>query len=143
MGDTQMIIGIAIGIVLGALGLLVITRNHQKTVKKLIESRRKLERQRTKAVNDLFALRAEVENNPISLQQPAVTIKPKQDPKVAAEMANLRNLVARADSALAAARKKRDEYETEIARLTAALGQKDAKVIDLRPQDRPAGGIAL
>jgi hypothetical protein len=68
------------------------------------------------------------------------------DPKVADELANLRSLIARADGALTAARRKRDEHEAEIAQLrTLVEGGQQGNVIDLRTQERSrsAGGLAL
>lgn len=131
--------GLCIGILLGCLGMWILNRSHQKTVRKLIESRSKLERQRTQAVNDFFELRSQVENNSLSGTHPAINVEPSQEPKVAAEVANLKNLLVRADAALAVARRKRSEYEEEIARLRSQLGQGDAEVINLH-QDRPAVG---
>ena len=56
-------------------------------------------------------------------------------------MANLRSLIARADGALTAARRKRDQNEAEIARLRAMLEEIHGEnVINLRPQDRPERG---
>ena len=50
-----------------------------------------------------------------------------------AEIASLRTLIARADGALTAARRKRDEHEAEIARLKGVLESGySAPVIDLR-----------
>ena len=51
----QLAIGAAIGILIGCFFVWLLDRRHQKTIKKLIESRKKIERQRTQAVNDLFA----------------------------------------------------------------------------------------
>ncbi len=125
------LIGIFIGVVLGCIGLWFIDRSHQATLKKLQDSRAKLERQRTQAVNDLFALRNEVESGGAT----SVSRAPSQDPKVAAEIASLKNLVVRADAALSVARRKRNEYEEEISRLRKQVGESDADVINLR-EDR-------
>jgi hypothetical protein len=145
----QLFIGIMIGLLVGAIGMWLLDRRHQAITKKLVESRRKIERQRTQAVNDLFALRAEIEDpnyigpNPTPSQPVHVGA---MDPKVADELSNLRSLIARADGALTAARRKRDEHEAEIAQLRLMLdGNPDATVIDLRVQERSksAGGLAL
>ena len=132
----QLAIGVMIGILVGAVLLWLLDRRHQKVVKKLVESRRKIERQRTQAVNDLFALRAEIEDGTYqTTAAPAANAEP--DPQMVAEMANLRSLIARADGALTAARRKRDKHEAEIARLRASLEEATSgKVIDLRPQER-------
>lgn len=141
----QLAIGMMIGILIGVILLWLLDRRHQRVIKKLVESRRKIERQRTQAVNDLFALRAEVEEGTYS---PAPPVQPAEhagpDPRVAAELANLRSLIARADGALTAARRKRDQHEAEIARLRALLDEKnDENVINLRPQDRAEGSANL
>ena len=147
--DILFIIGIMIGLLVGAIGMWLLDRRHQAITKKLVESRRKIERQRTQAVNDLFALRAEIEdpNYMAPNQGPSQPIHVgAMDPKVADELANLRSLIARADAALTAARRKRDEHEAEIGRLrTMVEGGPKANVIDLRAQDRTksAGGLAL
>ncbi len=137
MQYTELAIGVMIGILVGAMLLWLLDRRHQKVVKKLVESRRKIERQRTQAVNDLFALRAEIEDGtyqPAAMSQPHVAVDP--DPQMVAEMANLRSLIARADGALTAARRKRDKQEAEIVRLQAALQEATSgKVIDLRSTD--------
>lgn len=137
----QLFLGILIGILVAAVALWILDRRHQKVIKKLVESRRKIERQRTQAVNDLFALRAEIEDgtyqsqpDPVSADGPAAG----PDPRMLAEMANLRSLIARADGALTSARRKRDQHEAEIARLRALLEEKNGEnVITFRPQDRP------
>jgi len=149
MFSMQFFIGIMIGLLIGAIGMWLLDRRHQAITKKLVESRRKIERQRTQAVNDLFALRAEIEDpnyvgpNPAPSQPVHVG---SMDPKVADELANLRSLIARADGALTAARRKRDEHEAEIAQLrTLVEGSQQGNVIDLRTQERArsAGGLAL
>lgn len=134
----DLLIGLAIGVILGCAALLYQWRVHEKIRENLTQSRIKLERQRTQAVNELFALKSDLENNNISGMYPAIQ-EPGHDPKVTAEVANLKNLVVRADAALAVARRKRNEYEEEINRLRGLLGQEDAKVINLR-QDRVVGG---
>ena len=145
----QLFIGIMIGLLIGAIGMWLLDRRHQAITKKLVESRRKIERQRTQAVNDLFALRAEIEDpnyvgpNPAPSQPVHVGAV---DPKVADELANLRSLIARADGALTAARRKRDEHEAEIVRLrTLVDGGNGADVIDLRADERAKSteGMAL
>ncbi len=142
MDIPQLVIGLIIGIAIGLILLRILDRRHQKVVKKLVESRRKIERQRTQAVNDLFALRAEIEEG---TYQPPVEPAPvaaggEADPRLVAELANLRSLIARADGALTAARRRRDENEAEIARLRALLEERTGEnVINLRPQDRPDG----
>lgn len=150
--SSTLAIGVVIGILVGAVLLWLLDRRHQKVVKKLIESRRKIERQRTQAVNDLFALRAEIENgtyrvDDVPAQQPAVAAAP--DPRMLEELTNLRSLIARADGALTAARRKRDLHEQEIAKLRAMLEEKNGEnVINLRQVERPAdkvgnGNLAL
>jgi hypothetical protein len=141
-------IGVVIGILVGAVLLWLLDRRHQKVVKKLIESRRKIERQRTQAVNDLFALRAEIENGAYRVEEPAPAAVPAQaaapDPRMVEELANLRSLIARADGALTAARRRRDQHEEEIARLRGLLEEQSGEnVINLRQVDRPAGNLAL
>lgn len=136
----QLFLGILIGVLIAAVALWILDRRHQKVIKKLVESRRKIERQRTQAVNDLFALRAEIEEGTYQSQPDPVpegqTSAP--DPRMLAEMANLRSLIARADGALTTARRKRDQHEAEIARLRGLLEEKNGEnVINFRPQDRP------
>jgi uncharacterized membrane-anchored protein YhcB (DUF1043 family) len=147
MFDINLFIGVMVGLLIGAVGMWALDRRHQRITKKLVESRRKIERQRTQAVNDLFALRAEMEDPKFRAQHqqpldPVVSTGP--DPKTAAELANLRSLIARADGALTAARRKRDEHEREIARLRTVLEDRldAADVIDLR-RSESAGGLAL
>jgi septal ring factor EnvC (AmiA/AmiB activator) len=142
MNIPELVIGLVIGIAIGLILLRVLDRRHQKVVKKLVESRRKIERQRTQAVNDLFALRAEIEEG--TYQPPADPVPAgatsEPDPRLVAELANLRSLIARADGALTAARRKRDENEAEIARLRTLIEERTGEnVINLRPQDRPEG----
>jgi len=143
MDIPQLIIGLIIGIAIGLILLRILDRRHQKVVKKLVESRRKIERQRTQAVNDLFALRAEIEDGtyqPPAEPVPAAASSGEADPRLVAELANLRSLIARADGALTAARRRRDENEAEIARLRTLLEERTGEnVINLRPQDRPDG----
>lgn len=143
MDIPQLVIGLIIGIAIGLILLRILDRRHQKVVKKLVESRRKIERQRTQAVNDLFALRAEIEEGtyqPPAEPVPAAAPAGQPDPRLVAELANLRSLIARADGALTAARRRRDENESEIARLRTLLEERTGEnVINLRPQDRPDG----
>ena len=141
MDIPQLVIGLIIGIAIGLILLRILDRRHQKVVKKLVESRRKIERQRTQAVNDLFALRAEIEEGTYQPPAEPVPVAGEPDPRLVAELANLRSLIARADGALTAARRRRDENEAEIARLRGLIeGQGGENVINLRPQDRPDGG---
>lgn len=146
MEISQLMIGILIGGLLGVVLLWLLDRRHQKVVKKLVESRRKIERQRTQAVNDLFALRAEIEDGTYSAErpeQPVAAASGAPDPKMVAEMANLRSLIARADGALTSARRKRDQHEVEIARLRAMLEEQNGEnVISIRPEDRPGGALS-
>jgi septal ring factor EnvC (AmiA/AmiB activator) len=60
----------------------------------------------------------------------------QQNSELQAEISSLRTLIARADGALTAARRKRDEHESEIARLQAKVDSND-NVIDLRPDELP------
>lgn len=147
MFDINLFIGVMVGLLIGAIGMWLLDRRHQGITKKLVESRRKIERQRTQAVNDLFALRAEMEDPKFRSQHHhSADAVPSSgpDPKTAAELANLRSLIARADGALTAARRKRDEHEREIARLRGVLEDRHeaADVIDLR-RPKSAGGLAL
>lgn len=152
MEITQIGIGVIAGILCGAFGIWFFDRRHQREVAKLVGSRKKIERQRTQAVHDLFALRAEVEDP--QYRPPNASPEYGQadapDAKLVAELANLRSLIARADGALTGARRKRDENEAEIRHLRSVLeGQgRSAEVIDLRrqgPQQAPPGrsGLAL
>lgn len=143
--EGQFWIGIILGILVGAIILWFLDRRHQKVMKKLVESRRKIERQRTQAVNDLFALRAEVEDGayqaPAEVMADQITAGP--DPRMVAEMANLRSLIARADGALTSARRKRDQHEAEIKRLRQLIEEHQGEnVINFRPQERPETGAA-
>lgn len=144
MEISQLAIGIVIGILVGVVLLGILDRRHQRVIKKLVESRRKIERQRTQAVNDLFALRAEVEEGTYQSapEQTSAPAAGAPDPRMVAEMANLRSLIARADGALTSARRKRDQHEAEIARLRALLEEKHGEnVINFRPPDRPGGAL--
>ena len=140
MDYPQLVVGLIIGIAIGLILLRVLDRRHQKVVKKLVESRRKIERQRTQAVNDLFALRAEIEEGTYQPPADPLPSPAEPDPRLVAELANLRSLIARADGALTAARRRRDEHEAEIVRLRTLLQERTGEnVINLRPQDRPEG----
>lgn len=155
----QLAIGAAIGILIGCFFVWLLDRRHQKTIKKLIESRKKIERQRTQAVNDLFAYRSgekQEARTGASDRRPPSAIPSEnelmqQNAELQAEIASLRTLIARADGALTAARRKRDEHEAEIARLQGLLESSySAPVINLRPADdrrrmtgsEPAGQFA-
>lgn len=154
----QLAIGAAIGILIGCFFVWLLDRRHQKTIKKLIESRKKIERQRTQAVNDLFAYRSGEKQAEVrtSDRRPPSAIPSEnelmqQNAELQAEIASLRTLIARADGALTAARRKRDEHEAEIARLQGLLESSySAPVINLRPADdrrrmtgsEPAGQFA-
>ena len=153
----QLAIGAAIGILIGCFFVWLLDRRHQKTIRKLVESRKKIERQRTQAVNDLFAYRSgEKSETRLGERRPPSAIPSEnelmqQNADLQAEVSSLRTLIARADGALTAARRKRDEHETEIARLQAQLDSaENAQVIDLRRPDEvrlagsnPAGNLAL
>ena len=136
-------IGAAIGILIGCFFLWLLDRRHQATIRKLIESRKKIERQRTQAVNDLFAYRSgerqEIRNTdrrpPSAI--PSENELMQQNAELQAEIVNLRTLIARADGALTAARRKRDEHEAEIARLRAVVND-SATVLDFRGADGEA-----
>lgn len=119
--------GLLAGVVLSCIGLYLLDSNYKQEMRKLQESRNKLERQRTQAVNDLFALQN-------STQTGAPGSAPGADPQMAAELANLKNLVVRADAALTVARRKRTEYEAQIAELQDQVTEveSDGKVINLR-----------
>lgn len=75
----------------------------------------------------------------------------QQNSELQAEITGLRELIARADGALTAARRKRDDHEQEIARLQGLLDSVDnAEVIDIRRPDdirlagsNPASNLAL
>lgn len=139
MDIAQIAIGAAIGILIGCFFVWLLDRRHQKTIKKLIESRKKIERQRTQAVNDLFAYRSgERPESRVSERRPPSAIPSdselmQQNSDLQAEITSLRTLIARADGALTAARRKRDEHEAEIARLRSIVESGDrSPVIDLR-----------
>ncbi|MGH1493838.1 MAG: hypothetical protein ACRBK7_31325 [Acidimicrobiales bacterium] len=142
--SSQLAIGIVIGILVGAVLLWLLDRRHQKVIKKLVESRRKIERQRTQAVNDLFALRAEIEDGTYQgVAEPAQAGETGPDPRMVAEMANLRSLIARADGALTSARRKRDQHEAEITRLRTLLEEKQGEnVITFRSPGSPEGAVS-
>ncbi|MFV0257785.1 MAG: hypothetical protein ACK5PP_04975 [Acidimicrobiales bacterium] len=117
----------------------LLDRRHQKTIKKLIESRKKIERQRTQAVNDLFAYRSGEKTDGDLVEARTPTTLPseaellQQNADLQAEITSLRTLIARADAALTAARRKRDQHEAEILRLQAvAESAGHAEVIDIR-----------
>ncbi len=143
----QLGIGIVIGVLFGAAAVWILDRRHQKTVEKLIESRRKIERQRTQAVNDLFAFRAEAGNlSAATSGMDAAAQREQPNPELLAEMENLRALVGRADAALASARVRRDEQDTEISRLRnqiEVLTEDRAEVIDLHPEPPRHGGYNM
>lgn len=135
-------IGVAIGILMGCLFLWLLDRRHQKTIRKLVESRKKIERQRTQAVNDLFAYRSgEKSDARMGERRPPSSIPSEnelmqQNAELQQEISSLRTLIARADGALTAARRKRDEHEAEIARLRTLLESSgSADVIDIRRQE--------
>jgi len=137
----QLAIGAAIGILIGCFFVWLLEKRHQKTIRKLVESRKKIERQRTQAVNDLFAYRANekpetsVDHRPPS-SLPVDEELLQQNMELQSEVANLRTLIARADNVLTAARRKRDEHETEIIRLQALIeAGGGADVIDIRRQE--------
>jgi septal ring factor EnvC (AmiA/AmiB activator) len=138
--SSQLAIGIVVGLLVGAVLLWLLDRRHQKVIKKLVESRRKIERQRTQAVNDLFALRAEIEDGTYQAAPEPAVASGGPDPRMVAEMANLRSLIARADGALTSARRKRDQHEAEIARLRGLLEEaKSENVISFRPGNEGPG----
>ena len=131
-------IGIAIGVLFGAAAVWILDRRHQKTIEKLVESRRKIERQRTQAVNDLFAFRAEAGNGPITSEVAAATATGggKSNEELVGELESLRALVARADAALGSARVQRDAQDAEISELRGqieVLTEDRAEVISLHP----------
>ena len=138
----QLAIGIAIGILIGCFFVWLLDRRHQKTIKKLVESRKKIERQRTQAVNDLFAYRSgEKSDARMADRRPPSAIPSEnelmqQNAELQAEISSLRTLIARADGALTAARKKRDEHEAEIRRLQALVeAAGNPNVIDIRGRE--------
>ena len=130
-------IGIAIGVLFGAAAVWILDRRHQKTIEKLVESRRKIERQRTQAVNDLFAFRAEAGNGPTTSEVAAATAGGgKSNEELVGELESLRALVARADAALGSARVQRDAQDAEISDLRGqieVLTEDRAEVISLHP----------
>lgn len=135
-------IGAAIGILIGCFFVLYLDRRHQRTIRKLVDSRKKIERQRTQAVNDLFAYRSgEKSETRMGERRPPSAIPSenevlRKNEELESEVASLRTLIARADGALTAARRKRDEHEAEIARLQGLLDSvQNAEVIDIRRQD--------
>ena len=88
MDYSQLIIGLIVGFIIGLALLRVLDRRHQKVIKKLVESRRKIERQRTQAVNDLFALRAEIEEGTYQAPvEPVPAMAAAPDPRVVAARA--------------------------------------------------------
>ena len=140
-------IGMALGILIGCFFVWLLDRRHQKTIKKLVESRKKIERQRTQAVNDLFAYRSgEKSDVRVADRRPPSAIPSEnelmqQNAELQAEIASLRTLIARADGALTAARRKRDEHESEILRLKAIVESAGgADVIDIRHSAGPRLG---
>lgn len=161
MDIAQVAIGAAIGILVGCFFVWLLDRRHQKTIRKLVESRKKIERQRTQAVNDLFAYRSgEKPESRVSDRRPPSAIPSEnelmqQNSELEAEISSLRTLIARADGALTAARRKRDEHESEIARLQSVVDSVgNATVIDIRPEELadspqhltgsgPTGNLAL
>jgi hypothetical protein len=138
-------IGAAIGILVGCFFVWLLDRRHQRTIRKLVESRKKIERQRTQAVNDLFAYRSAEKSADGRLGDRRPPSAIPSDSELAAknaeferEVSSLRTLIARADGALTAARRKRDEQDAEIARLRAIVDSLDnAEVIDIRRLDEP------
>lgn len=153
----QLAIGAAIGILIGCFFVWLLDRRHQRTIRKLVDSRKKIERQRTQAVNDLFAYRSgEKSETRLGERRPPSAIPSEnefmqQTVELQSEVSSLRTLIARADGALTAARRKRDDHETEIARLQGLLDSvENAEVIDIRRPDdvrlagtNPAGNLAL
>lgn len=140
----QLAIGAAIGILIGCFFVWLLDRRHQRTIRKLVESRKKIERQRTQAVNDLFAYRSgERAEGRLEDRRPPSAIPSESElgiknAELEREVSNLRTLIARADGALTAARRKRDEQDTEIARLRAIVDSIDsADVIDIRRSEDP------
>ena len=143
----QLAIGAAIGILIGCFFVWLLDRRHQKTIRKLVESRKKIERQRTQAVNDLFAYRSgEKSETRLGERRPPSSIPSEnelmqQNADLQAEVSNLRTLIARADGALTAARRKRDEHETQITALQAINLHRTDEVRLAGPN--PAGNLAL
>jgi len=160
--SAHLAIGIAIGILVGCLFVWLVDRHHQSTIKKLVESRKKLERQRTQAVNDLFAYRSGERAEVRTERRPPSVVNndghlARENAELHNEVANLRTLIARADGALTVARRKRDENEAEILRLKsmvnsmvpASIRATGDNVIDFPPTERQYaagqadGGLAL
>ena len=154
----QLAIGAAIGILIGCFFVWLLDRRHQRTIRKLVDSRKKIERQRTQAVNDLFAYRSgEKTGSRYGERRPPSAIPSEsqlmtQNGEYQQEISSLRTLIARADGALTAARRKRDEHEMEIARLRTAVDSfESAEVIDINRSEDPrlaeakstAGRLAL
>lgn len=142
----QLAIGAAIGILIGCFFVWLLDRRHQKTIMKLVESRKKIERQRTQAVNDLFAFRSgeKSETRLGERRTPSVIASEgaiaRENAELQGEISSLRTLIARADGALTAARRKRDEHENQIARLQAMIDPaSSAQIIDLHPPDELTG----
>jgi chromosome segregation ATPase len=140
----QLAIGAAIGILIGCFFVWLLDRRHQRTIRKLVESRKKIERQRTQAVNDLFAYRSG-EKSEGRLGERRTSNVVATDSELAAknaelerEISSLRTLIARADGALTAARRRRDEHEAEITRLQVIVDSiENADVINIRRSDDP------
>ncbi|MCP3988243.1 MAG: hypothetical protein GY724_04150 [Actinomycetia bacterium] len=140
----QLAIGAAIGILIGCFFVWLLDRRHQRTIRKLVESRKKIERQRTQAVNDLFAYRSgEKSEGRLGERRPASVIPAEgelasKNAELEREISSLRTLIARADGALTAARRRRDDHETEITRLRVIVDSiENAEVIDIRRSDDP------
>ena len=145
----QLAIGAAIGILIGCFFVWLLDRRHQRTIRKLVESRKKIERQRTQAVNDLFAYRSGEKSEGRLGERRTSDVIPSdnefavKNAELEREISSLRTLIARADGALTAARRRRDEHEAEITRLRVIVDSiKNADVIDIRRSDDPraAGG---
>ncbi len=138
----QLAIGAAIGILIGCFFIWLLDRRHQRTIRKLVESRKKIERQRTQAVNDLFAYRSGEksegrlgERRPVSVI-PAEGELATKNAVLEREISSLRTLIARADGALTAARRRRDDHEAEITRLRVIVDSiENTEVIDIRSSD--------
>jgi len=142
MQTGSLAIGAAIGILTGCFFVWLLDRRHQRTIRKLVDSRKKIERQRTQAVNDLFAFRSGEKSEPRERRPPS-TIPAESELaaqmiELQQEIASLRTLIARADGALTAARRKRDEHEAEISRLRNIIDSiQGAEVIEMRRPDDP------
>ncbi len=140
----QLAIGAAIGILIGCFFVWLLDRRHQRTIRKLVESRKKIERQRTQAVNDLFAYRSgEKSEGRMGERRPVSAIPAEgelatRNGELEREISSLRTLIARADGALTAARRRRDDHEAEITRLRVIVDSIDnAEVINIRRLDDP------